>query len=127
MVLVMKVAGTMVSGWTVFGLARQPSAERAEAASPAPVRAIAASAAGVAVDQARVAAAPAPSRQIRMAGGAPLAANDSGPATAVRRETRLVGSGSSESAAASSQSQSRARGVGVRFRAAPVRRSEKVK
>jgi type IV secretion system protein VirB6 len=127
MILVMKVAGTMVSGWTVFGLAGRPGAERAEAAPVPPARAIGAPAAGTAVDQARAAAA-AQSRQVRLASAAPLAANDTGGLSSTRRETRILGG--AESVPASTQYQSRARGVGSRFRAAPsrtlARRSEKV-
>jgi type IV secretion system protein VirB6 len=127
MILVMKVAGTMVSGWTVFGLANKASAEPAGTASSATARAIAAPTAGAAVDQAR-ATAQAPSRQIRL-GSAPLAAaNDADGAPSARRSTRIVGGGASDIPATSSQFQSRARGVGSRFRAAPsrslIRRSE---
>jgi type IV secretion system protein VirB6 len=127
MILVMKVAGTMVSGWTVFGLAGKASGERSEAAPASAVHAVAASAVGAAVDQAR-AAAQAQSRQIRLGATAPAAANDAGAGYASRRETRVLGgSGASEAPAVSSQFQSRARGVGSRFRAAPYRRSEKQK
>jgi len=126
MILVMKVAGTMVSGWTVFGLAGKASGERSDAAPAAAVHTVAASAVGAAVDQAR-AAAQAQSRQIRLGATAPAAANDSGAGYAGRRETRVLGGGANEAPAVSSQFQSRARGVGSRFRAAPYRRSEKSK
>jgi type IV secretion system protein VirB6 len=125
MILVMKVAGAMVAGWSVFGLAGGAS-ERSETASAAPSRtAYAQSAAAVAVDQAR-GAAPAPSRQIRMASPAPAPANDHG-GTTVRRETRIVGGASGQTAPTSTQFLSRARGVGSRFRAAPARHPEKMK
>ena len=130
MILVMKVAGTMVSGWSVFGLANKAAAERGGAASSPPARAMAAPAAGVAVDQARTAG-QTPSRQIRLASAAPVAANDPGTYSTTRRETRVVGRGADHAPALSGSSQSRARGVGSRFRAAPprslARRSEKVK
>jgi len=127
MILVMKVAGTMVSGWTVFGLAGKASGERSEAAPASAVHAVAASAVGAAVDQAR-AAAQAQSRQIRLGATAPAAANDPGAGHAGRRETRVLGGGGAgEAPAVSSQFQSRARGVCSLFRAAPYRRSEKLK
>jgi type IV secretion system protein VirB6 len=130
MILVMKVAGTMVSGWSVFGLANKAAAERGQAVSSPPAASpMAGPAAGAAIDRAR-AAAQAPSRQIRLASTAPMAANDPGPPSATRRETRIVGGGD-HAPALSGFSQSRARGVGSRFRAAPPRslahRSEKVK
>jgi type IV secretion system protein VirB6 len=125
MILVMKVAGAMVAGWSVFGLAGGAS-ERSETASAGASRpAYAQSAAAVAVDQAR-GAAPAPSRQIRMASPAPAPANDHG-GTTVRRETRIVGGASGQTAPTSTQFLSRARGVGSRFRAAPARHPEKMK
>jgi type IV secretion system protein VirB6 len=125
MILVMKVAGAMVAGWSVFGLAGGAS-ERSETASTGSSRpAYAQSAAAVAVDQAR-GAAPAPSRQIRMASPAPAPANDHG-GTTVRRETRIVGGASGQTAPTSTQFLSRARGVGSRFRAAPARHPEKMK
>src|SRR5690606_34406378 len=81
MVLVLKVAGTMVAGWSVFGLAGRDRAERSAGASHAVHgRApYAPPAAAAAVDQAR-GAAPSTSRRIRLAPAAPLAANDSAPA-----------------------------------------------
>lgn len=126
MILVMKVAGTMVSGWTVFGLAGKPAAESANPALVRQVSQVATPAAGIAVDQARAAAA-SQSRQIRIASSAPAAANDAGPGAAGSRATRVVRAGESVAAVASSQYQSRARGVGSRFRAAPARRLENVK
>ena len=126
MVLVLKVAGTMVSGWSVFGLANKAPREAAEAPPAARQAVFAAPAAGAAVDRAR-SAAPEHSRQIRLAGPPAVAANDTGPASNVRRETRVVASGESRTGAASSLQVSRARGIGSRFRAAPVRRSEMMK
>lgn len=131
MVLVMKVSGTMVSGWSVFGLAGKGSVPGGEVAPTAAARPFAASATGAVVDQARAAAQGQP-RQIRLAPAAPHAANDAGPPPAAPRAARLVAGGTSESPApASGQSQSRTRGIGSRFRAAPSRpqasRSEKLK
>jgi len=124
MVLVMKVVGTMVSGWTVFGLANTPLREAAEA-SPHPRHVvIAAPSAATAIGQARTAA-PVPSQQIRLASAA--AANDFRPRAAGGHETRVVGGGARAGDASAGQFLSRAQGVGSRFRAAPVRHSEKVK
>ncbi len=119
MLMVMKVAGTMVAGWTVFGLAssgqdadsRTASASRAAAAAPAPAaRADQPGAAGIA-----------PSRQIRVPAAMPAAANDSAAYAAPgRRETRIVSTGTAAGAAVISpiSTPSRTRGVGNRFRAA---------
>jgi type IV secretion system protein VirB6 len=130
MILVMKVAGTMVSGWSVFGLAHKASAEPIAATAPATVRAIAAPAAGAAVDQARASGQASP-RQIRLGSAALAAANDADAAISGPRSSRIVGGGASEAPAAASQFQSRARGVGSRFRTAAPRplahRSEKLK
>ncbi|HSJ95930.1 MAG TPA: hypothetical protein VLC53_02590, partial [Myxococcota bacterium] len=73
------------------------------------------------------AAAPAPSRQILLARGAPAAANDTAPAGASGHRAMQVAAGAAASAGASANaSLSRARGIGSRFRAAPARR-EKLK
>lgn len=125
MALVMKVAGTMVSGWTVFGFAGKPASEREAGAAPAQAGPIVAPAAGAAVDQARSAAAASQSRQVRLPPSTPVAANDPGPVA--RREVRMSTGDAAPSAPASQQFQSRARGIGSRFSAAPARRSEKVK
>jgi type IV secretion system protein VirB6 len=127
MFLILKVAGTMVAGWSVFGLAAKDRAERGpDMAAARPVPALAPSTAGAAVDQAR-AATIATSRQIRMAPSAPLAANDSGGA-GVRRETRVVGTATGASGdTPRGQSISRVQGVGSRFRSPPARKTEKVK
>jgi type IV secretion system protein VirB6 len=126
MILVMKVAGTMVSGWTVFGLTGKPADGRSEAAPAPPSQAHGVLTAGTAVDRAR-AAASTQSRQIRLPPATPLAANDAGTVSSPRRETRILGG--SDNSSASAALQSRARGVGSRFRAAPpralARRSEK--
>jgi type IV secretion system protein VirB6 len=125
MVLVLKVAGTMVAGWSVFGLAGRDRAERTSA-YPAPATVSAAytpSAAAVAIDQARGGPAPA-SRQIRMPSSAPLAANDEGTVSAARG-TRVVTAAAT--AAATPSPNSRAQGVGSRFRSPPARKTEKLR
>jgi type IV secretion system protein VirB6 len=121
MLLVLRVAGTMVAGWSVFGLAHKTSFDRAEP-TPVPRAAVyAPSAAAVSVDHARTATA---SRSIRLTPAAPLAANDSGSAVAGRRETRVM---TPAATTASAPAVSRARGVGSRFRAAPARHWETLK
>jgi type IV secretion system protein VirB6 len=128
MILVMKVAGTMVSGWSVFGLATRPADEPAAAAPPATARAIAGPAAGTAVDRARAAAGASP-RPLAPRTGPLAAANDADAPAPGRRSARITGGGPSEGAVATPQFQSRARGVGSRFRGAVPRplahRSEK--
>jgi type IV secretion system protein VirB6 len=130
MVMVLKVMGTMVAGWSVFGLTgtvaieggSRDSGPSASAAAPAPALALAA-------EQAR-ASATAPSREIRLARAAPAAANDPGPAgSGGRRETKVIGSVamSADGSATSNSPVSRARGIGSRFRAAPARSLEKFK
>ncbi len=130
MVMVLKVVGTMVAGWSVFGLTGTVAIEGgsrdggapASAAAPAPAMAIAA-------EQARVAAT-APSREIRLSRSAPAAANDTGAAGGgSRREPKVIGSValSAGSSAPSTSPVSRARGIGSRFRAAPARSLEKFK
>jgi type IV secretion system protein VirB6 len=121
MILVMKVAGTMVSGWTVFGLAGKTWPERGEPAPAAAIPLFATPAAGAAADQAR-ASGQVRGRRIGLAPFAPSAANDPG-ALAAGRTMRIAGGGGSEGAPDSNASQSRARGVGSRFRAAPARAS----
>ena len=124
MVMVLKVAGSMVAGWTVFGLAggsardgdKPVGAPMSRAAPPAPVSPMAA----------RHPATAAASREIRLASPAPAAANDSaaGGAASVRRDTRFVSSAAAPAAAPPASSVSRTRGIGSRFRA-PARPMEK--
>jgi len=113
MVMVMKVAATTVSGWTVFGLAG-PIRE-SQHTQPALSHST-----GLALPVTSVAEAerPAPSRAIRFGPVTQTAANDPGPATAQTRETRIVGSAvaSHTVAAGANASLSRNRGLGSRFR-----------
>ena len=122
MLLVLRVAGTIVAGWTVFGLANKAPAERAESALAPRATVIASPAAGIAVDQVRGTA---PSRSIRLAPPAPLAANDPGTTHTTRRETRVVSA--TRTPVAPTETQPRARGVGSRFRVVPDRRWESTK
>lgn len=120
MVMVLKVAGTMVSGWTVFGLANPAVAnDRDDGAHAARAQATATIAA--AARDATSAPATTAARQIRVT-AAPSAANDPGAsaATVLRRETQVLTG--SQSSAAGQGTASRAKGVGNRFRA-PAPRS----
>jgi type IV secretion system protein VirB6 len=130
MVMVLKVMGTMVAGWSVFGLTGTIAIEGGSRDSAAPTPgAMPAPALARAAEQAR-SSATAPSREIRLARSAPSAANDIGPAgSGTRRETRVIGGGvtSAAGSAASNSPVSRARGIGSRFRAAPARSLEKFK
>jgi len=123
MLLVLRVAGTMVAGWSVFGLANKASNERKETIPASRAPALSPSLTGAAIDQARTAAAP--TRPIRMATSAPPAANDPGITTVTRRrESRVV---SPAAVGPLIPLPSRARGVGSRFRTAPARRWENSK
>lgn len=122
MVMVVKVAATMVGGWSVFGLARNANADQGGSASAsAPRSAAPAQAATPAARNAGAATSPAPSRQIRTIGAMPMAANDAGggSSTTIHRTTSIVG-GSARSASEGEKAQvSRVRGIGNRFRPAP--------
>jgi len=124
---VLKVAGTMVAGWSVFGLTGTAPLEgegRGKATPPAAVPAPAATRA----EQARTAGS-SPSREIRLA-RSPTAANDAGPADAPSRgRSRIAATAAPSFGAAASPSAplSRARGIGSRFRAAPARSLEKMR
>ena len=133
MFMVLKVAGTMVSGWEVFGLAHlqgrdgDRSMGASAAARQAPIAATTLAA------PAQAAASPAPSREIRVSRAAlPSAANDIAvQGGSVRRETQIV-SGAAAAAGGGIPSPSRSRGIGSRFRpaaqkTAQVRSTEKFK
>lgn len=124
MAMVMKVAGTMVAGWTVFGLAsaRDDSAPRdsaVPAAVPVAVAPAAPSPASVASRTAVAASSPA----------APSAANDAGPAPATQRTIRIHATSGNQAAGMQPgfAATSRAQGIGNRFRPAPNSRLEKLK
>lgn len=131
MFMILKVIATMVSGWTVFGLAggskgdESGFAPAAAAAAPTSLRAAPPSALTTTTASDRAAqTVPSPSREIRVAAAMPLAANDSGAAQS--RETRIVGNAGAGSSGTSTTSPSRARGIGSRFKSAPIRSTEKM-
>lgn len=127
MVMVLKVAGSMVAGWTVFGLSGGSARDDGKPASAAAARLVAPPPAAAAPYTAATGTAAA-SREIRLASPAPAAANDSGaggPASA-RRDTRFVSGAAASAAPQAAPSQLRTRGIGSRFRA-PARPMEKFK
>jgi len=128
MVIILRVAATMVAAWNVFGLAGSVPAE-AEARTGGAVAAAAASAALAApAGQARTVG-PAPTREIRLA-RAPLAANDAGGGeNSGERRIKVAATGASAAVgtAGGSPPLSRVRGIGSRFRAPHARSMEKFK
>lgn len=128
MVMALKVAGTMVAGWHVFGLARNDEERRSERdRAPAPPAAQTAAAA----TQSQTSSSGAAQRRIAVSAVTPAtAANDVGPGAqgSTRRETRIVSAaqGGSQVQPLSSPT-SRASGIGSRFRAPQKRISETLK
>lgn len=128
MIMVLKVAGTMVAGWRVFGLLPDKG-ERGERGAPAASSpAIPAAAAALPAQQTTVP----PDRRIPLAAFATgAAANDAGGSPAGgRRDTRVIGAPVASAAGQASPGMagpSRARGIGSRFRSPPPRLSEKAK
>ncbi|WP_284124961.1 type IV secretion system protein [Parerythrobacter aestuarii] len=129
MAMVLKVAGTMVAGWRVFGMVSEPgerSGKSAVADAPTMV---------VRTEQAAAAQVPAgttvtSARRTAAAAAMPyLAANDSGASQpASVRETRIVAATTAGGQVSpASLPASRTRGLGTRFRAAPHRPVEKLK
>jgi type IV secretion system protein VirB6 len=128
MIMVLKVTGTMVSGWRVFGMVPEKG-ERGEVRAP--------SAPAVVAPFAQGSPAQAPSgaqdRRIPVSSFAVAPpANDAGMAGAgggrdTRVVTREVASAGAHVAPASPGGASRARGIGSRFRAPAPRLSEKMK
>jgi len=117
MVLVLKVAGTMVAGWTVFGLdGVEDDAESTPTVTLATPPA-AAAATGTTGEPDR----PSSSRAIRLGPAARVAANDTGPAGGSTRGTRIVQGATMvpdahPAAVSANASLSRTRGIGSRFR-----------
>jgi type IV secretion system protein VirB6 len=124
MVMVLKVAGTMVAGWRVFGLGEADRVSRDDVPMP--------SATGVAtvrteqgvLSQAPAGATGTSARRTAVAAAMPyIAANDTGgPGATSSRETRIItGASASGQPAPLSAAASRTRGLGNRFKAAPAR------
>ena len=130
MVLVLKVAATMVAGWSVFGMVETKSSETVSTGSDR-IRASAATRNADASAAARMAggnAAPATARRdVRMTHSAPMPANDQGSSVS-GRGTRIIQQVVSGQTVPNSQlTPSRTKGLGTRFRAPPARVSEKLK
>ncbi|WP_336987070.1 type IV secretion system protein [Altererythrobacter aquiaggeris] len=126
MALILKVAGTMVAGWTVFGFAKS-SSERDDRPAAVIVNTAAAPQSG---GMAPATILP-PNRQITVPAMARLQpANDSGPAARSAGGSRIVsieGARPTRAAGEAMATKSRAQGIGSRFRAAPARSTEKLK
>ncbi len=126
MIMVLKVSATMVSGWTVFGLAPDRSASAGE--QPAVPQAPAAVPAAQAPQSTAQAAglSSAPSRSIAISGVAAAApANDIAGAgsSAVKRETRVFATSSAgDQSAPLTPAASRTSGIGNRFRPASTKK-----
>ena len=127
MVLVLKVAGTMVAGWSVFGMAGRDRAERTITASRALPQAVQLSQAvtATAVDRARDVSSAIKTNSQQTAGArSPAHENNR---SLDRRATRLVADGTPTISFSPGSFNSRARGIGSRFRAASSRKLEKFK
>jgi len=131
MVMVLKVATTMVSGWTVFGFARSESTDRGNDMAPAgnPMSGAVSPALAGTTARARVAAnIPPPARDIRVSASSPVPANDTGNTTSTTRETRVIVGDQAAARGDNAPSGShRARGIGSRFKSASIRNTEKSK
>lgn len=143
MVMVLKVTGAMIAGWSVFGLARTSDAERGRsvAALPPPATAQATPAAAAASTQTPAAAAALASAGIAAARRLDIAAvpvgvpaNDTGAAAAAHTGNRTVVHAVSPFAARNTDGPqlNRAHGIGNRFRPANsrpagIRETEKLK
>ena len=125
MIMVMKVAGTMVAGWSVFGLVPDKGADRDQGMTHTRTTVVQGAQAGT-----TAAGSPAPSRAVPThAIATAQAANDSGGAasSAANRTTRVFATSSGNGQVQPlTPGASRTRGVGSRFRA-PNTRTEKLK
>lgn len=120
MVMVLKVSGTMVAGWRVFGLVPDKAARDDARFAPIANAAAASAAASYGTAAAATATQAAPSRQIPMSGVvAAMPANDqTGPGVGGQRETRVFATSSSSTQVQPlTPTTSRTRGIGNRFRA----------
>ncbi|UIP06224.1 type IV secretion system protein [Erythrobacter sp. SDW2] len=120
MVMVLKVAGTMVAGWKVFGLANEQADRDEVPVTASPPAATVRSEQGVAA-QAPAAASGTSARRTAVAAAMPyIAANDTGGGASSTRETRIVGTASANGQPVTANAAtSRTRGIGNRFKAAP--------
>ncbi|MBX7535048.1 type IV secretion system protein [Qipengyuania sp. GH1] len=119
MIMVFKVAGAMVSGWTVFGLV--PSGEKGEAASPAAAPAVAAAYQPLVQAQAATQASDHARRIDVSAVATGTAANDRGASEAARTTKIYATAPGRAQESAAGTSPSRTMGIGSRFKAAAPR------
>lgn len=122
MIMTLKVAGTMVAGWRVFGLVPEKGSDRSDStAAAARTAALQAPAAAAAAAQL---SSPSPQRRIPVAAiptAAPANENPSG-AASTHRTARVVPTASGGAQVQPlNPSTSRARGIGSRFRAPVLR------
>ncbi len=118
MFMALKVAGTMVSGWQVFGLVPDKQHGRsndAPRAAPAPVMAVT-TPRSTNIASGNPGLAP---RRVDLGTPSPaLAANDTGPAGNVSRETHVFATSGGGQVVPLNPATSRTRGIGNRFRSA---------
>lgn len=117
MAMVFKVAGTMVSGWQVFGLAkpRERSGGGTQAFAQAPVASVAPQAAAAAADSARLRSVAAASAAGMSMGGGAGASGNAGGSDRRTVVTQVIGGGVEPMR---SGQDVRTRGIGSRFRSA---------
>ena len=119
MIMVFKVAGAMVSGWTVFGLV--PSGEKGEASSPAAAPVAAAAYQPLVQAQAATQASDHARRIDVSAVATGAAANDRGVSDAARTTKIYATAPGRAQESAAGTSPSRTMGIGSRFKAAAPR------
>lgn len=123
MIMVVKVAATMVGGWTIFGLASNEKSDDGQSyqsgrspdlsnPAPAPLPALIPAAASQ-----NSSGSGDPSRNIRVTASTPAAANDAGHSHTTR-EVRILSGGASGNDRGGGQTASRTHGIGSRFRPA---------
>ena len=132
MVMVLKVMGTMVGGWQVFGLAKSDSESgQGSRSAGAPAPAPAAQSVYNSANGSQPAQSSAARRTAVVAASPQMAANDSGASpggSGGNRVTKVYATTSgSGQAGETSKAASRTTGLGSRFKAAPARQTEKVK
>ncbi|MHA6334131.1 TrbL/VirB6 family protein [Qipengyuania sp. CAU 1752] len=131
MAMVLKVAGTMVAGWQVFGMVPAKSENNASDRSLVAAQGAAPSTSNPVQGQGNPSAAGTSARRTAVAALSPYsAANDTDASAGARtyRETRVVSGLSADGQTAiASTAASRTRGLGTRFRPAPARSTEKIK
>jgi len=121
MVMVMRVAGTMVSGWSVFGLGSSSPDKASSSASPstasvyAETPATAASAATATASRARALQSASQPVEVVTTGG-----NSTSPGQASGRRTVVTHEQTQTSTNLPPLARQRARGIGSRFRTAPT-------